>query len=73
MPKINAIILHRTDSSTINGTLASFSKGIGAHFIVEKDGNIYRAASLFVYTSHVGKIKSRCKEEKHGRLKKKRK
>ncbi|MBW6101182.1 N-acetylmuramoyl-L-alanine amidase [Escherichia coli] len=43
MPKINAIILHRTDSSTINGTLASFSKGIGAHFIVEKDGNIYRS------------------------------
>ncbi|HFS3704214.1 TPA: N-acetylmuramoyl-L-alanine amidase, partial [Escherichia coli] len=64
MPKINAIILHRTDSSTINGTLASFSKGIGTHFIVEKDGNIYQAASLFVYTSHVGKIKSRCKEEK---------
>ncbi|BHI65245.1 hypothetical protein JNE112863_27180 [Escherichia coli] len=64
MPKINAIILHRTDSSTINGTLASFSKGIGTHFIVEKDGNIYQAASLFVYTSHVEKIKSRCKEEK---------
>jgi hypothetical protein len=32
MPKVNAIVLHRTDSSTTEGTLNSFGKGVGTHF-----------------------------------------
>ncbi|MTH48748.1 peptidoglycan recognition protein family protein [Intestinirhabdus alba] len=63
MKKINAIVLHRTDSSTEQGPLVSFSNGIGTHFLIAKNGDIYQTASLFSYTSHVGKIKSRCQAE----------
>lgn len=63
MPKLNAIVLHRTDSSTTEGTLNSFGKGVGTHFLISKNGDIYQVASLFKFTSHVGKIRSRCEEE----------
>lgn len=55
-----AVVLHRTDSKTIGSPLKSFEGGIGTHFIVDKDGSIYQAASLLKKTFHVGKIKSRC-------------
>jgi len=58
-----AIVLHRTDSSTAEGALTSFGRGIGTHFLVDKDGTIYQTASLSQKTAHIGKIKSRCYEE----------
>ncbi|WP_159565017.1 peptidoglycan recognition protein family protein [Budvicia diplopodorum] len=64
MNKINGIVLHRTDSSSVEGTLTSFSKGVGTHFLIAKNGDIHQTVSLFSYTYHVGKIKSRCMEEK---------
>lgn len=63
MPKINAVVLHRTESATADSALTSFKSGIGAHFLIDKDGTIYQTASLNEKTYHVGKIKSRCMEE----------
>lgn len=57
-----AIVLHRTDSSNLESSLQSFKKGVGTHFIVDKDGTVTQTASLLKKTSHVGKIKSRCYE-----------
>ena len=47
--KVNAIILHRTEGSSAKQTLISFETGIGTHFLIEKDGTIYQAASLNQY------------------------
>lgn len=55
-----AVVLHRTDSRAIASPLKSFERGIGTHFIVDKDGTIYQTASLLNKTFHVGKIKSKC-------------
>lgn len=57
-----AIILHRTDSASVESALNSASSGIGTHFYVDKDGTVYQAASLLKHTSHVGRIRSRCYE-----------
>lgn len=57
-----AVVLHRTDSRAIESPLKSFERGIGTHFIVDKDGTVYQTASLLKKTFHVGKIKSRCFE-----------
>jgi N-acetyl-anhydromuramyl-L-alanine amidase AmpD len=57
-----AVVLHRTDSNTLESALQSFQKGIGTHFIVDKDGTVTQTASLLKKTAHVGKIKSRCYE-----------
>lgn len=55
-----AIVLHRTDSTTTEGTIRSFERGVGTHFLVGKDGAVIQAASLLQKTAHVGKIRSRC-------------
>ncbi|MCC8378815.1 MULTISPECIES: N-acetylmuramoyl-L-alanine amidase [unclassified Xenorhabdus] len=61
---VNAIVLHRTDSYTMSSAIASFRTiKLGTHFIVDKDGTIKQTASLNKITEHVGKIKSKCKEE----------
>ncbi|ECF1703822.1 hypothetical protein E1B77_23365 [Salmonella enterica subsp. enterica] len=63
MDKINAIILHRTESSS--EPFDSFKrKKEGTHFVVAKNGTLYQSASLFEWTPHIGKIRSRCQEEK---------
>lgn len=56
----HAIILHRTESATASSALTSFKKGIGTHFLVDKDGTVTQTASLLKYTAHIGKIKSKC-------------
>ena len=55
-----AIVLHRTVSSTAASTLSAFTRGIGTHFVVDKDGTTYQCASLLKKTAHVGPIRSRC-------------
>lgn len=60
LKKVNALILHRTAGKSYNtpkGTL-------GAHFYINKGGEIYQTASLNKVTQHVGKIKSKCMEAK---------
>lgn len=59
-----ALVLHRTVSSTSASVFQAFQSGIGTHFVVDKDGTVYQAASLFKRTQHVGRIRSRCKEER---------
>lgn len=60
-----AIVMHRTESSTAQGTLDGYKAGqpAGAHFLIDKDGTIYQTASLDHQTWHVGKIRSRGAEE----------
>ena len=59
----HAIVLHRTVSSTASSTIAAFERGVGTHFVIDKDGTIYQTASLGKKTAHVGPIRSRCFEE----------
>ena len=59
MTKVDAIVLHQTDSSTMNLDHAK-ADGIGAHFYIEKDGTIYQTARLDQSVYSVGKIRSRC-------------
>ncbi|MDN5780468.1 MAG: N-acetylmuramoyl-L-alanine amidase [Luteimonas sp.] len=56
----NAIVMHRTVSSTASSALSSFKRGIGTHFLIDKDGTTYQTASLKYHTSHIGPIRSRC-------------
>lgn len=61
-----AIVMHRTESSTGRSTLDGYKAGghpNGAHFLIDKDGTIYQTASLDYQTWHVGKIRSRAAEE----------
>ena len=55
-----AIVMHRTVSSTASSALSAFQRGIGTHFVIDKDGTTYQCASLFKKTAHVGPIRSRC-------------
>ena len=59
MTKVDAIVLHQTDSSTMNLDHAK-TDGIGVHFFIEKDGTIYQTARLDQSVYSVGKIRSRC-------------
>lgn len=63
--KIDAIIVHQTDSSSAEGAFNSYksdAKATGAHFLIDKDGTIYQTASLNQKCWHVAPIKSRCRE-----------
>lgn len=57
-----AIVLHQTDSSTAQQTFNSYARSPhGAHFLIDKNGQIYQTASLLMRCQHVGKhIRSRC-------------
>ncbi|WP_238699300.1 N-acetylmuramoyl-L-alanine amidase [Helicobacter sp. MIT 05-5294] len=55
-----AIVLHRTDTDTSLQAINGFLRGVGTHFLIDKDGAIYQCASLCKWTQHVGKIGSKC-------------
>ncbi|RDY69427.1 hypothetical protein DX912_01285 [Lysobacter soli] len=55
-----AIVLHRTVSTSAASTLSAFRRGIGTHFLIDKDGTTYQCASLLKKTAHVGPIRARC-------------
>ena len=63
MKKISSIVLHRTDSSTANGTLNAYDNGktSGAHYLIGKSGQIYQTARMNKTCWHVGILLSRCK------------
>ena len=65
MTKVNGIIVHQTGGSTAQSSLSSYkSAGAnGAHFLIDKDGQIYQTASVYKQTWHVGKLRSRCMVE----------
>lgn len=62
LDKINGIVVHQTDSPTAQSTFNSYSNksANGAHFLIDKDGEIYQTASIFKVTWHVGLMQSRC-------------
>jgi N-acetyl-anhydromuramyl-L-alanine amidase AmpD len=62
MDRVNGIVVHQTDSTTAESTFSSYKiKGAnGAHFLIDKNGDVYQTASLMKRTNHVGKLKSRC-------------
>lgn len=55
--------MHRPAGNSAHSALSAFKSGIGAHFIVDKDGSIFRTASIHKQVAHVGRIKSRCDQE----------
>jgi N-acetyl-anhydromuramyl-L-alanine amidase AmpD len=59
---INGIIVHQTDGTTASSTFNSYSrKGAnGAHFLIDRGGEIYQTASIYNRANHVGILKSRC-------------
>lgn len=62
MPQVNAIVLHRTASSTAAGTLDTWrtrEAGTGAHFLIDTDGTIHQTVSVDRQAWHVGAIRSR--------------
>jgi len=74
--KINAIILHRTATKDVKGTLNGFKKRrVGTHFLVGFDGTIYQTASLNKFTAHILNIKSKgyengtCSKEEKEKIK----
>ncbi|WP_194145487.1 peptidoglycan recognition family protein [Helicobacter sp. MIT 05-5294] len=73
--KPQAIVLHRTDSSTAKSTLDTWSNPnnakVGTHFLIDKNGTIYQCASLYKYTQHVGDIRSKTELEKTWDIKEK--
>jgi len=62
---LNAIVVHQTGASTAQHTFNSYTTSSnGAHFLVDKSGQIYQTALINQKTYHVGKIRSRCIETK---------
>lgn len=62
MSQVNGIVLHRTESSTASSTLNSWrtrTDGVGAHFLIDRDGTIHQTASVERQAWHVGAIRSR--------------
>lgn len=66
LKQVNAVILHRTGSSSAVDTIKHYKDPktkFGAHFLIDLDGTIYQIGSLSKTMDHVGKIKSKCYEE----------
>ena len=67
LERINGIVLHRTASGKMQKTkdiLDGFKKN-GTHFLIDRDGTIYQAASLLNATQHVGPIRAKFKIDKN--------
>lgn len=61
--KVNAIVLHQTNSSLAISTLIAYNfRSTGAHFLIAPDGIIYQTARVNRECYHVGMIASRCME-----------
>lgn len=62
---VHAIVVHQTGAATAQHTLNSYANSSnGAHFLIDKKGQIYQTALLDQKTYHIGKIRSRCIETK---------
>lgn len=62
LSRVHAIVVHQTDAPTAQHTFNSYAAGgNGAHFLVDKSGQIYQTASINKRCFHVGRrIKSKC-------------
>jgi N-acetyl-anhydromuramyl-L-alanine amidase AmpD len=59
---VHAIVVHQTDAPTAQHTFNGYNAGgNGAHFLIDKNGQIYQTASMHKRCYHVGRlIKSKC-------------
>jgi len=65
MATIHAIVVHQTGASTAQHTFNSYtSSSNGAHFLIDKNGQIFQTAHTNQKTYHIGKVRSRCIETK---------
>jgi len=65
MTTVNAIVVHQTGASTAQHTFNSYTTSSnGAHFLIDKKGQIYQTALTNQKTYHIGKVRSRCIETK---------
>lgn len=66
MTTVSGIIVHQTGAPTASSTLNSYLQdgANGAHFLIDKNGDIYQTGSVFWRQWHVGKLKPRCMLEK---------
>ncbi|WP_020409246.1 peptidoglycan recognition protein family protein [Hahella ganghwensis] len=65
LKKVDALVIHQTGALTAQHTFNSYAKGgHGAHFLIDKAGNIFQTAHLDKKTYHVGKVRSKCYELK---------
>ena len=67
LERINGIVLHRTASGKMQKTkdILDGLKKNGTHFLIDRDGTIYQAASLLNATQHVGPIRAKFKIDKN--------
>ncbi len=57
--------MHQTGGDNAKGTLDGYkSASIGAHFLIDQDGTIYRTVRIDKKAFHVGSIRSKCLELK---------
>jgi len=67
MGKVNGIVVHQTGEGHEMPNLfntAGNPKANFAHFLIDKEGNIYQTISLYRVAYHVGILKNRCILEK---------
>jgi len=59
---VHAVVVHQTDAPTAQHTFNGYNAGgNGAHFLIDKNGQIYQTASMHKRCYHVGRlIKSKC-------------
>ena len=62
LPGVHSIVVHQTDAPTAQHTFNGYlAGGNGAHFLIDKNGQIYQTASMRKRCYHVGRlIKSKC-------------
>ena len=65
MATVSGIIVHQTGAPTAQSTLNSDlqPRANGAHFLIDRDGQIYQTGSVFWKQWHVGKLRARCLAE----------
>lgn len=61
MDQVNGLIVHQTGAPTAQSTLNHYqTSDVGAHFLIDRSGQIFQTARLDQSAAHVGKLKSRC-------------
>ncbi|MEE3622798.1 peptidoglycan recognition family protein [Nitrospirillum sp. BR 11752] len=62
MAAIHGIIVHQTGSPSRDATFNSYrgASPNGAHFLIDKNGDVYQTASVTWKLWHVGKLRPRC-------------
>ncbi len=64
MSAVHGIVVHQTNGSTPESAFSAYQqRGVGAHFLIDRDGTVYQTASVYKVAYHVGAIRARCLAE----------